>query len=256
MRRAVERDEHVVEIEEPAAGAARELAEGIGAGHVERDRCGDEQRGGGPREPPALRRQKRRRDPEQDHERERAEARPRLLEASPVPGDENTEPGGKADRPSHWPRPPPRSRSAWRRDRRLAEGWLRVCLRPEAAAEPGPAAEVPRQGGSSPPRRGSRDVGFRAKARSRSASASPVSSDAVTATSSVAWTAGEASRPRKRVSGSLPVGSAAASNSSARLHSPSKEATWHVSGGDVVIVRPERRLRIACASRIEPAART
>ena len=84
-----------------------------------------------------------------------------------------------------------------------------------------------------------RDVGFRAKARSRSASASAVSSDAVTATSSVAWTAGEASRPRKRVSGSLPVGSAAASNSSARLHSPSKEATWHVSGGDVVIVRPE-----------------
>ena len=30
----------------------------------------------------------------------------------------------------------------------------------------------------------------------------------------------------------------------------------YVSGGEVVIVRPERRLRIACASRIEPAART
>ena len=174
MRRAVERDEHVVEVEEPAAGAGSRACRGHRAA-TRRARSARRRtaRRRAPREPPALRRQKRRaRSPS----RTMSASGPKLgrgcsrrpqFQATRTPS-----PARKADRPSHWPRPPPRSRSAWRRGRRLAEGRRRVCPRPGAAAEPGPAAEVPPPGGSSPPRRGRRDVGFRAKARSRSASAS------------------------------------------------------------------------------------
>jgi hypothetical protein len=108
MRRGVERHEHVVEVEEPSAGAAQDASEGVRP-DVERDRPRRDQRYADSGEAQAARGQKRRSDPEQDHEQDRS-SRAVRLEASPVPGDQDAQHEREGRRLSHLPRAPPRAR--------------------------------------------------------------------------------------------------------------------------------------------------
>ena len=114
--RSVERDGHVVEVEEAAPGPAEERAQRIGA-CVERVGRSEQNRETDPGQTQPPRRQERGRDPERDHQQKRAHPGPRLLESAPAPCEQNPQRDREGGRPSHAPCRPPRARSASLQDR-------------------------------------------------------------------------------------------------------------------------------------------
>ena len=145
MRRAVERNGHVVEVEEAAPRPAEERAQGIGP-CVERERGREQERQADSRKTQPPRRQEDGRDPERDHQQQGGEPGARLLEAAPAPREEDPQRDREGGRPSHAPCRPPRARSASRRDR------LRAAARRPERRSPGAGAARARAW-APPPRR-------------------------------------------------------------------------------------------------------
>ena len=141
--RGGERHEHVVEVEEPASRAFQDRPEGVRP-DVERDRPRGDQRHACSGEPEAQRGQERRSDPEQDHQRDFTRGAT-SLQPPPVPREQEPEQERERRSLSHWPRAPPRARSASRRGRRPAAPRRPGRRPPGAAAAQAHAAERARR---------------------------------------------------------------------------------------------------------------